>query len=232
MVLKFVLIVAIVAAIVTLSVKGFLNNKAQNAAVRQDGHSLIDIARKKKSEGRSKVVVPGLIVDYAGADMDLNEALKNYSVVIAEPIASKSFTADSTSISTWYKFRITETLSRKNYVYCYTCSPVPPPPSELGKPNPDEFFLDTVGGVLNIEGVEVTATSRSSLAFELGKKYLMFVSLTPSQVAVLASGPSGVFQLDEEKNLHSLNNSESPIPREVQKRFGLKLSEFKSHINQ
>jgi nitrogen fixation/metabolism regulation signal transduction histidine kinase len=59
----------------------------------------------------------------------------------------------------------------------------------------------------------------------------MFVNLTPSQVGVLAGGPSGVFQLDKNDTLHSMNKENARLPSEVQKYFGLKLSEFKSHIN-
>lgn len=59
----------------------------------------------------------------------------------------------------------------------------------------------------------------------------MFVNLTPSQVAVIAGGPSGVFQLDKNDTLHSLTKENARLPAEVQERFGLRLSDFKSHIN-
>ncbi len=73
----------------------------------------------------------------------------------------------------------------------------------MGQPNYDEFFVGTIGGVINIEGVEITQPT-DSLHFEEGNKYLMFVNLAPSQVAIVVGGPSGVFQLDKNDTLHSL----------------------------
>jgi hypothetical protein len=230
MVLKLTLAIAAVAILVALGVRGFLHHPGGRATTWQEDDSLVAVARRAKAEGREKVSISGLRIDYAGADIDLDDALRKYSVFIAEPIESKSFPENSRSIQTWHRFRILETLSTRSYWYCATCSTVSDVPAEMGKPNYDEFFLDTAGGVLNVEGVEITQPT-DSLHFEAGKRYLMFVNLAPSQMGVLAGGPSGVFRVEKNDALDPLNKEDYRLPSEVKKRFGLKLSEFRSHIN-
>ncbi len=168
-------------------------------------------------------------VDYAGYNIDLDKALQTYSVVVAEPVESKSFAVGQRDIQTWSKFRIIETLARRSYFHCANCSDASVP-QEMGKPDDDEFFVGTEGGVLNLEGVEV-AQPNTSLSFETGKRYLMFVNLTPAQVGVLAGGPAGVFHLDQDDSLRSLNKENARLHSEVKERFGPKLSDFRSHIN-
>ena len=229
MVLRLALAIAAIAILIVLGMKGFVYHQGRAAASWQEKDSLVEVARRAKAEGQDKATVSELRIDYAGADIEPDKALKNYSVLIAEPIESKGFPQNRRSIQTWYKFRILETLSRKGY--CSTCSmPVAEVPQEMGQPNYDEFFVDISGGVLNIEGVEITQPT-DSLHFEEGNKYLMFVNLAPSQVAVIIGGPTGVFQLDKNDKLHSLNKEGTLLNSELQKRFGLKLSEFKSHID-
>src|SRR5258706_3555858 len=72
--------------------------------------SIAALARRTKSQGKTRVEAPGLIIDYAGENIGLDEALQNYSVVIAEPIERKSYITDSfDEIGTAYKFRVLET---------------------------------------------------------------------------------------------------------------------------
>ncbi|HEY6230802.1 MAG TPA: hypothetical protein VIW64_06040 [Pyrinomonadaceae bacterium] len=230
MVLKLTLGIASIAILMVLGIKGLVYHQGRTAASWQEKGSLVEVARRKKAEGQDKATVSEMRVDYAGANIALDEALQRYSVFISELIESKSFVLNSRDIRTWYKFRILETLSRKSYWYCPICSPINEVPEEMGEPNSDEFFVDTIGGVLEIEGVELTQPN-NSLHFEKGTRYLVFINLTPSQVGVLAGGPSGVFQLDNNDTLHSMQKANAQLPAEMQRRFGLKLSEFKSHLN-
>lgn len=165
MVLRFALALAAIAILTVLGLKGF--QQGRSVGSEQEKDSLVEVARRKKAEGQDKGTVSEMRIDYAGANMTLEEALKSFSVVIAEPIESKGFALDSTNIRTWYRFRILETLARKSYWYCSTCSPIPAVPPEMGKPNYDEFFVNVIGGVLNIEGVEITQRN-SSLLFNQG----------------------------------------------------------------
>lgn len=228
MVLKLALAIAAIAILITLGMKA-VYHPSRGTPSWQEKDSLVEIARQKKAEGQDKARVSGLTIDYGGADMELDEALRNYSIFVAEPIESKSFALGPTRIHTWHRFRILETLARKSYWSCSTCPQIAAIPQEMGQPNYDEFFVAISGGVLNIEGVEITQPY-SSLHFEEGNKYLMFINLAPSQVAIVAGGPSGVFQLDKNDSLNPLMKEDAPLPAKVRTHFG-RLSEFRSHIN-
>ena len=114
MVLRLALAMAAIAILIVLGMKGFVYHQGRAAASWQEKDSLVEVARRKKAEGQDKATVSEVRIDYAGANMNLDEAVKNYSVFIAELIESKSFALDSRDIRTWYKFRILETLARNN----------------------------------------------------------------------------------------------------------------------
>src|SRR5437762_12653491 len=62
------------------------------------------VARESKAHAKIHVEVPGPIIDYP--TLSLDEMLRDYSVVIATPIAEKSYLVDDDTIATWYKFAI------------------------------------------------------------------------------------------------------------------------------
>src|SRR5438105_111490 len=87
--------------------------------------SIASLAQRTKKQGKTRVQAPGLIIDYAGGNIGLDEALQNYSVVIGEPIESKSYITDSADeIATAYKFRVLDVLSQRNAVFCNGCPQV------------------------------------------------------------------------------------------------------------
>lgn len=144
MVLKFVLAIAAIAILTTLGMKALYHPGRGTTSVQGKG-SLVELARRKKAEGHDKASISEIRIDYGGAGMDLDEALKKHSVFIAEPIESKSFPLEASNVRTWHKFRILETLARKSYLPCLQCSPIPAIPQEMGKPTDDEFFVYTIG---------------------------------------------------------------------------------------
>jgi len=160
--------------------------------------------------------------------MGLDEALKNYSVVIAEPIERKSYiTESSDEISTAYKFRILETLSQRNAVFCNTCAPVIDVSAKLQPALYNEFILDLSGGIVTVDGVEVTMVSDGTLKIEDGQKYLMFISFTPGGMATLIGGPSGLFRITSDESLEAMGNGKHRLAVEIATRFSKSLSRFK-----
>lgn len=232
MVIKSIAVVACVILLLGLVASGLLKTGIQRKETVkwEDKNSLREIARRTKEEGKAKVTIPGPFIDDPGMDMKVDEALRDYSVVVAEVIESKSYAFDSYGIRTWYKFRITEALSERNSTYCPTCPEVPEAPQDLAPINSDEFLLATGGGTVNVDGVEVTVKDRSLPVFESGKKYLLVISLTPSRVALLGAGPAGVFRVSDDEKLEAVNQLGYPIQTEISQRFAGKLSELKSHL--
>jgi hypothetical protein len=229
---KLIASIACVILLIGLSAKSLLNTDTQKSApVKwEDKNSLKEIARRSKEEGKDKVTIPGPFVEYPGMNMKVDGALRDYTVVVAEVITSKSYVFDSYGIGTWYKFRITDALSERNPEYCPTCPEAPEAPKDFTPINSDEFLLATGGGTVNIDGVEVTVNDRSLPVFESGNKYLLVISLTPSGVALLGAGPAGVFQVADDDKLEAVNKLNYPLQVEIRQRFAGKLSELKSHV--
>src|SRR6266550_2932872 len=123
MVPKLIAAIACVILLLGLGARGLLNSGVQNKnkAKWEDKYSLKEIARRTKEEAKAKVTIPGPFIEYPGMDMKVDEALRDYSVVVAEVIAGKSYAFDSYSIGTWYRFRITDALSQGYAEYCRTC---------------------------------------------------------------------------------------------------------------
>ena len=193
-------------------------------------NSIRAVARKSKAEGKKNVTLPGRILNYAGLNMDFATATNLYSLVIAEPVETGSYLANAEEIRTWYKFRLLETLSAKPNVPCGTCPPMPEVPSAALPLGTDEFVVVTSGGTLNIDGVEITLENKDLGSFLKRQKYLLFISFTPSRVAKIGGGPSGVFRINGEGDLEAVSDSERPIGAEIKRRFGWKLSTLKAHF--
>ena len=190
--------------------------------------SISSLAQRTKRQGKTHVSAPGKIIDYPGMNIGLDEALQNYSVVIAEPIESKSYLAESgDEISTAYKFRILETLSQRNAVLCNSCPSLVDVSEKLQPALYNEFILGLSGGTVTVDGVEVTMVSDRTLKIEDGQRYLMFISFTPGGMARLIGGPSGLFRITSDESLEAMGNGKHRLAVEIGARFSRNLSRFK-----
>ncbi len=208
------------------------NQPSQSATQSVEKNSLREIARRTKAEGRLKIRVPGPISDYPGEDMGFDEAVQEYTLAVAEPLTNKSYVVDSNGVRTWYKFRIIELLSRRNSVLCYTCPPVPDAPREMFPISADEFLIATGGGTVAVDGVDITVDNSALPMFETGKRYLLFISLTPTGVALLGAGPAGVFRVGVDERLEPVSREDRPIQAQVHQRFAFRLSKLKERVMQ
>lgn len=194
--------------------------------------SIAALAQRTKKQGKTKVETPGLILDYAGGNIGLDEALQNYSVVISEPVESKSYITDAADeIGTAYKFRILETLSQRNAVFCNSCPQVNDVSGKLPPALHDEFLLQLSGGTVTVDGVEVTMANRGMPKFEAGQRYLMFISFTPGGMATLIGGPSGLFRITSDESLEAMGNGKHRLAVEIAARFSKSLSGLKPATN-
>ncbi|HXI23669.1 MAG TPA: hypothetical protein VNG71_07325 [Pyrinomonadaceae bacterium] len=190
--------------------------------------SVVSLSRRAKNEGKTQVSMPGKIIDYPGMNMGLDEALQNYSVVIAELVESKSYISESADeIATAYKLRIVESLSQRNAVSCNGCSPVKDVSDKLQPAQYNEFMLNLSGGSVTVDGVEVSMISDRTLKIEDGQRYLMFISFTPGGMARLIGGPSGLFRITHDESLEAMSDGTHRLAREIAARFSRNLSKFK-----
>jgi len=232
MILKCILAIAFALALIGLGAIPLLKNhqQANSAAQSTKDKSLKEIARRAKAEGRDVVQLRGPISEFPGEDMDIEEALRDYTVVVAQPLNRKSYLIGADGIHTWYRFRIVDTISRKDAELCYTCPPVPEAPSDLPSLSADEFFLPVGGGTVIQDGVAVTMDNPNFPPFQNSSRYLLILRLTPSGVALLGAGPTGIFQTSDNELLEPVVKNARHLHTQMNERFNLKLSQLKSHV--
>jgi len=210
--------------------KAHLNSKQTIQDPAEKPGTIKEMARRARSMGQQQVVVPGLIIDYGGSNIKLDEALAAYQVVIAEAIDERPVFDGESNIMTWYKFKPLEELSQ-NKTVCSSCSTVARPPSELLPLKEGEFVLPRHGGSINIEGVQVTVQEGGKFpAFERGAKYLLILSADPSGAPTIPLGPNGIFRVTADGTLKPINNQEHPVKQEMQERFANSIGKLRSHL--
>lgn len=165
------------------------------------GRERVELARAR---GQRQLVVPGVVTNYSlgmpTSPDAANEALSNYTLVIAQLVEKHSYLRNDFIGGTWNKFRVIETLSQ-----------TPPQPSHVDWPTvpeemlplrENEFVIHTANGTVSIDGVEVTMNDLSLAAFREGQKYLFAISLDPStRIGELSLGLYSVLPINSDNTL-------------------------------
>lgn len=218
---KGLIVLAGVVALVVLS-SGCVQDRADDWKNR---YSLASIAKQAKADGKTSVTVTGPIIEYAGSNIGFEEARQLYSIVVAEPLEARPYSADSEHIVTWYRCRVREAISIRPPLVCDTC-PVPGnPPVGMGVAREGEFLISRSGGTVLIDNVEVTMTGMPDL--KIDQSYVMFASINSNGVALFVGGPVGLFRVGDNDSLEPVVPT-SKLGSDMQRRFSLKLSRLRA----
>ena len=197
-----VLVIAVSSILITLSSNN-ANSKIQELEKSKDRGKLSWYAAMAKAKGQTEARVAAPVVDYA-VPKDLDQALAYYSLVVVEPVEKKSFPEEST-ITSWYKFRLIEELSRAT-ILCTTCPAVTPGPADMLPLKSDEFVAPRCEGEIELAGVKLVSVNPEFPSFQKGQRYLIFLAFdTTRTAAALRMGPWGTFQLDDLDQLKAVN---------------------------
>jgi hypothetical protein len=177
---------------------------------------------KAKSEGARKLRMSGLVVMYEHPK-PLDEVLDKYDLVVAQPVEVKGYIHEDESITSWYRFRVLDTISRAP-----DAPPLPfDPPAEFLPVADDELIVPRSGGTATVEGVEVTLEESGFPEFSLGRKYVLFLQADRARkVARTELGPSGALAVSADGFLEPVGGSQA-LKRELERRYGKSLSEIK-----
>ncbi|HEX8139129.1 MAG TPA: hypothetical protein VF544_16290 [Pyrinomonadaceae bacterium] len=178
-------------------------------------------AQQAKAKGEQQVVIPAPIERVAHVT-NLDEALSRFhlTALIGEPVEEKSFAQGEDNIATWYKFRVKEYLSQQSVSECRTCSLPPDVPQEFLPLKDDEILVLKAGGALAVDGVKVINQERDFPEFSKSQEYLLLLDLNLStKVGRLSIGPYGVFTIDSNGLLRSVNKKPHPLKQEMQIRY-------------
>lgn len=146
----------------------------------------------------------------------LDEAVSDYSVLVAEPIAKEVY-VDGRGLATLYKFKIIKTLASRpmppgGFADAAANSELPRGVAgrEIAPPGSDEFLMERMGGSLKLGGIAVHHYTNEP-DFSLAKKYLLFVSMDKQGRAHVpwAHGQRGIFIVEDDQIVQAWNDDEA-----------------------
>ena len=183
-------------------------------------------AQMAKAKGKQSVNLRASLVDYA-VPRSFDDALANYSLVVAEPIESRSF-ASTFDIRTWYKFRLVEVLSTPP-ASCVDCEiPTLSPPQDLLPLGPNEFLSAQAGGDATVDGIKITSSDPTFPKLKTGKPYLLLVAFDSQKViGALRSGPGGAFEISGESLAPVTTELKYPLRQKFSEQFQNSLSNLR-----
>jgi hypothetical protein len=221
---SFVLLVCLGIGYVKTSSK----SRFQQASIESERRGTMrqQVARAK-SNGQLQLNSSGLIATYEQVK-DLDDVLRRYTVLIAQPVEERSYLSEHDSITSWYKFKILEHVSQpaasKSLDFIQ-------PPGDLLPLNDDEIMVPRLGGTVSMDGVEVTRGEHVFPAFEKSKKYLIFVLLDNAmKVGLPDLGPAGVLTINDDNSLTPINDVTLSLEKELKARYGKSLPEIRERF--
>ncbi|MGH9882962.1 MAG: hypothetical protein ACRD6N_16110, partial [Pyrinomonadaceae bacterium] len=186
-------------------------------------------ARMAKARGESTYNTGSLVCGMAVSN--LNDALKNYSIVVAQPFEKKTILNDF-GLTTWYKFRMVETLTRKPAIGFQreSLDSIELPSSFL--PEAAEFLVPETGGSVEAYGVTINQTSNSP-QFSLSKTYLLFLQHDWQKRVGFVPWPDevGIFTVDADGMLTAVDDqSQYDLKEKMASRFGNSVKQLRLHF--
>lgn len=167
-------------------------------------------AANAKAHGKTEMDFDAGWDNYAVA-RKLRDAIPYYSIVRVKLLGSVPDVVDSTRITTWWRFKVLETLSEQTIYNCAGCPQPPVPPLSIA-PVVGELLIRKKGGTAIVDGVRLTSIDHQVPDFDSNHEYVLFLSLNASKtVGNLAMGPCGVFAVQ-------VNGALTPV---IGDRFGI-----------
>lgn len=225
--ISFILFLAVAGTIGTLSVgkQPLLNGQDSESPGTLKWH-----VKRAKERGEKEVKVATPIYNYATVT-GLDEAAAHYYIYIAQPLESKTITSSPKNITTWYKFKVIEDLSRENLQVCSTCSSVINPPEEMLPLKANEILIPKAGGTIDIDGIRVTKEENDFPQFSMSHTYLLFLDLDRSRkVGRFSMGPNGVYKIDSNDQIRSVNEKPRRLKDEIKNLYGNSLTQLKKKL--
>lgn len=238
--LKRFIALAIISTALALSVAVYVRVAAVQTGGEVDGSLFTISGRAAQASAQGEFIINSV----EGGEFDhvdtLDDALSRYTVVVAEPILSRSYVVDDIGVRTWYKMRVDETLSQRPVFQCTGCDPtfMPDPPADMLPLNAGEILIYRGGGNVVVGNVTVDYEVEQFPAFNISQKYLLFLNYDASRsVASVDLGPVGAFVVTSPDLLTTFFTDadglvvSSGVSDDMSARFNNSLSQFRNFLN-
>lgn len=238
--LKRFIALAIASTALALAATFYARVPAIQTEPEVDGSSFTLSSRAAVAAAQGEMFVSVTISGDFNSVQTLDDAFARYTVSVGEPVLSRSYVIDDIGICTWYKVRLSETLSQKPLFQCSTCTPIalPDPPADLLPLNGDEILIYRAGGTAQVGTVTFNEEVEQFPSFNVAQKYLFFLNYDSSKrVATAAIGPTGVFAVTSTDALTSfLTDADglvisNAVTDGMSVRFGNSLTQLRNFFN-
>lgn len=191
------------------------------------------LIKRARAEGKQEIQLLPRIPYYASVN-SLDEALANYSTVLAKPVSSHvQLNSESQDIETWYKMQVVDFLSHPNqFIPCSACrsrqgETIPP---KVFPTQENEFVLVKNTGSLVSDGIKVTSNDATFPDFDLNQTYLLFLSLDlNTRIGAIELGPAGVAKINSDGELVPVNKNQPRLSEALTNRYG-KVDKIKEQL--
>jgi hypothetical protein len=188
-------------------------------------------AEDAKAKGQREVKLSAPIAYYAQVN-SLDDALANYTTLIARPISQHSqISPSSKQIETSYKLEVIDFLSKpKATKKCTHCPFAKAIPSELQPVQGNEVVVVRNTGTVVLDGVKVTSSDKEFPDFKLNQKYLFFLLLDlNTRVGFIDLGQAGVSVVESDGQVSPVSANFGKLSKELRTRFG-KINQIKTGL--
>lgn len=231
LIVSLITIAVVVGTYTTSITKQEKNQKIAALEKSKDRGKLSWYADYAKAKGEARIIKPAPLVEYVTEVTDINEILSHYSLLVVQPVESKSYAQDDSRIITWNKFRIIEDLSKHRIDQCADCSLDETVPGEMLPLQSDEILVPKYGGKITIDGIEITMVESDFPQFDPSKKYVLFLEVDASGLwGRIMVGPGGVFILHDNEKLISINNREHGVKSIINQHYNNSFSKLKVKV--
>lgn len=173
-----------------------------------------------KASGRSQIQIPAPLITPTGVD-SLYTVGERYTVIVGQPLQIVTAVAADGYIATWYKFKVSEVLTKQPAV------PMEPSLEEFALPavllplGADEVLLSSAGGSIVSEGITVVERSPYEFRLRLDRQYVLTVYLEASgAIAERASTSDGFFELQPDGSMLPMGRKDLPLAKDIYVRTG------------
>jgi hypothetical protein len=190
------------------------------------------VAEQAKAKGKQEVTVPTGAINEYGVAPNVDEALFNFSLVVATLVSKESYIEGSDDIKTWYKFRNIETLRQADKYNCSSCQGSLTPPTDMLPLADNEFLILKDGGTVVVDGVKITSYDPQFPDLSASSKYMLFISPDPAEkIQALGMGPYGIYAIKDNGALESIIKREDhPLSRDIKARLGDSIAQVRANL--
>jgi hypothetical protein len=197
------LIVLLVLSITGIAIVQRVRQKPQNPLEAVPIHEPMERERRgtiddeialAKKKGKRELNVFPPVVSYDDG-LSANDVFRDFSVFLAEPVDRKVYWDGNYTLS-WWKFKISETLSRvPSPSTCVSCWRPNNAPAEWLPLRSDEIIFEKYGGTITRDGIQITTVDPEFPNFAPHQTYLLFLLTGDDNIAAMRLGPMSAFKV-------------------------------------